>query len=56
MHKNNELYVCRVCGAEQPEAIWGDNGELLTYYICNCCGLNLAMRFRPALLNKSDFG
>lgn len=39
MHKNNEFYVCRVCGAEQPEAPWGDDGETPTYDICNCCGV-----------------
>ena len=44
MHKNNEFYVCRVCGAEQPEAPWGDDGETPTYDICNW-----------ALLNKSNF-
>ncbi|EOJ5594350.1 hypothetical protein [Escherichia coli] len=31
--------VCRVCGAEQPEAPWGDDGETPTYDICNCCGV-----------------
>ncbi|GDJ42217.1 hypothetical protein BvCmsKSNP075_02093 [Escherichia coli] len=31
--------VCRVCGAEHPEAPWGDDGETPTYDICNCCGV-----------------
>lgn len=39
MHKNNDLYICRVCGAEQLEAPWGDDGESPTYEICDCCGV-----------------
>jgi len=39
MHKNNELYVCRVCGAMQLDAPWGDDGEAPTYNICECCGV-----------------
>lgn len=39
MHKNNDLYICRVCGAEQLEAPWGDDGESPTYEICDCCGI-----------------
>jgi len=39
MHKNNELYNCRVCGAEQLDAPWGDDGESPTYDICDCCGV-----------------
>ncbi len=39
MRKINELYICRVCGAEQLDAPWGDDGESPTYEICDCCGV-----------------
>ncbi|WP_244269261.1 hypothetical protein [Pantoea septica] len=39
MHKNNEFYICRACGAEQLDAPWGDDGESPTYDICDCCGI-----------------
>lgn len=39
MHKNKELYTCRVCGAEQLDAPWGDDEESPTYNICDCCGV-----------------
>lgn len=39
MHKNNELYICRICGSEQVDAPWGDDGESPTYDICDCCGV-----------------
>ena len=39
MHKNNDLYICRICGSEQVDAPWGDDGESPTYEICDCCGV-----------------
>ncbi|OCG77231.1 hypothetical protein A9G42_01005 [Gilliamella sp. Nev6-6] len=39
MHKNDELYICRVCGLEQSEPQWGIDGESPTYNICECCGV-----------------
>ncbi|MCO6509132.1 MAG: hypothetical protein J6578_10170 [Snodgrassella sp.] len=39
MHKNNELYTCRVCGLEQSEPQWGEDGKSPTYNICDCCGV-----------------
>lgn len=39
MHKNNEFYICRVCGAELLDASWGDDGESPTFDICDCCGV-----------------
>ncbi len=39
MLKNNELYMCRVCGAEQLDLPWGEDGETPTYNICACCGV-----------------
>lgn len=39
MHKNNELYICRVCGAKQSDAPWGEDGESPTFDICDCCSV-----------------
>ena len=39
MHKNNEAYICRVCGLEQSEPQWGEDGHSPTYNICECCGV-----------------
>ena len=38
MH-NNEFYVCRVCGAEQLDPPWGEDGQIPSYDICDCCGV-----------------
>ena len=39
MHKNNEAYICRVCGLEQSVPQWGEDGQSPTYNICECCGV-----------------
>jgi hypothetical protein len=38
MLKNNELYVCRVCGLQQDELPWGEDGNTPSFNICDCCG------------------
>jgi hypothetical protein len=30
--------ACRICGLQQPEPIWGADGQSPTYAICPCCG------------------
>jgi hypothetical protein len=30
---------CRVCGLDQGEPIWGEDGQCPTYIICECCGV-----------------
>lgn len=37
--KNNQLYICRICGSEQLEAPQSEDGESPTYDICDCCGV-----------------
>lgn len=44
MHKNNELYICRVCGAKQSDASWGNDGESPTYDICDCCAVEFGYK------------
>lgn len=39
MHRNNEIYTCRVCGLKQDEAQWGIDEQTPTYNICDCCGV-----------------
>jgi len=38
MH-NDPTYFCRVCGLEQFEPQYGENGDMPTYAICSCCGV-----------------
>jgi hypothetical protein len=37
MHNNN-MY-CPVCGLEQNEPPWGDDGKNPSFDICDCCGV-----------------
>jgi hypothetical protein len=30
---------CRVCGLDQSEPPWGEDGRLPTFEICDCCGI-----------------
>lgn len=39
MGNKNEIYLCRVCGLEQLEPPWGDDGKSATFDICDCCGV-----------------
>ena len=32
-------HCCRVCGLDQGEPIWGEDGRTPTYGICSCCGV-----------------
>jgi len=38
MH-NDPTYFCRVCGLDQLEPQYGENGNMPTYAICSCCGV-----------------
>jgi hypothetical protein len=31
-------YVCRVCGLDQQEKPWGEDGKTPSFVICYCCG------------------
>jgi hypothetical protein len=33
MHNKNEIYFCRVCGLEQLDPPWGDDGKSETFDI-----------------------
>lgn len=39
MRNINEIYFCRVCGLEQLDPPWGDDGKSATFDICDCCGV-----------------
>ena len=36
---NDPRNYCRVCGLDQGEFIWGEDGRSPTYGICACCGV-----------------
>jgi uncharacterized protein YfaT (DUF1175 family) len=38
VNDNRDADVCRVCGLDQQERIWGDNDHSPTFEICDCCG------------------
>jgi hypothetical protein len=38
MINNQAAYICRICGLLQDEEIWGEDGKILSFNICNCCG------------------
>lgn len=40
MHKNKNFdFCCQVCGLNQGFKPWGDQGDLPTFDICGCCGV-----------------
>ena len=39
MNNNNELYMCRVCGKQQEDPPWGNDGRYGSFEICDCCGV-----------------
>jgi hypothetical protein len=38
MH-NKENNFCRICGLDQGEPPWGDDGKTPSFIICDCCGV-----------------
>jgi hypothetical protein len=34
-YKNN----CRICGLDNGEPVWGENGDFPSFQICMCCGV-----------------
>lgn len=38
MLNNQEVYMCRVCGLQQDEPSWGEDGNTPSFNICDCCG------------------
>lgn len=40
MLKNNDIFVCRVCGHLTPQfPPWGYDGRTPSFEICDCCGV-----------------
>jgi len=39
MDAKTNLLNCRVCGLEQPEPPWGEDGNTPSFNICPCCGV-----------------
>lgn len=35
----NELFLCRVCGLQQSDPPWGEDGNSPTFNYCPCCGV-----------------
>lgn len=35
---NKEMYMCRVCGLQQDDPPWGEDGNTPSFEICDCCG------------------
>ena len=36
---NKENRFCRVCGFEQEDLPWGEDGNTPSFAICDCCGV-----------------
>lgn len=34
----NDNCICRVCGFEYDDYIWGESGDLPSFDMCVCCG------------------
>lgn len=34
----NMLTICRVCGHDHGDFIWGEDGNTASFEICDCCG------------------
>jgi len=41
---NKELFLCRVCGLEQDDTPWGEDGKTASFNICDCCAVSGACR------------
>lgn len=39
MQNSNDLYKCRVCGAQHYDMPWGPDGRTPSCEICECCGV-----------------
>ena len=39
MNAKTNLLRCRVCGLEQLEPPWGEDGNTPSFNICPCCGV-----------------
>jgi hypothetical protein len=39
MLNNREIYTCRVCGLQQDDPPWGEDGNTPSFNICDCCGI-----------------
>ena len=47
MRKNNDLYLCRICGAVQLDAPRGYDGESQISDICDCSGVEFGYEDTP---------
>ncbi|MFZ0565137.1 MAG: hypothetical protein WAM28_03000 [Chlamydiales bacterium] len=39
MDNDKSVHYCRVCGLDQGEPPWGENGNSPSFGICFCCGV-----------------
>ena len=39
MHNDKMINNCRVCGLEQSNPPWGEDGKSPSYEFCACCGV-----------------
>lgn len=35
---HNKLFICKVCGYDYGDYIWGEDGKIPSFEICPCCG------------------